>query len=79
MKCANPTMGYRELVKEVGLPWSHTTLMNRIKEYCAGSKQYEFQGTNIIEIKVDFLGEKVEESADSPNLLNSQRTEPVPF
>lgn len=44
--------GWREIKKELGYPFSHVTLMNRCKEYVAGSGQYEFDPKgNIIATK----------------------------
>lgn len=78
--------GWREVKKAIGYPFSHVTLMNRCKEYVAGSTQYEFDPRgNIVATEEEPTLEVTEKQltlmAQSPNLKPDQKAndDNVPF
>ena len=77
LKAKHWEKGWRKIAKELGYPFSFMTLMNKCKEYVAGSSQYEFQGKDIVFIKEGKDPVKPKEidfpKVENPKLKPSQR------
>lgn len=53
LKTQKPSLGWRELKKDIGFGWSHVTLMNRCKIYAANTGRYKFDAKgNVVAIKI---------------------------
>lgn len=77
IKAKEPNKGWRALKDEVGYPFSHVTLMNKAKEFAAGSTIYEFDARGNVIAK-----EEEPAAPSSPNLPADVKGDPkedLPF